>query len=213
MSNTQKIRDQILSDILPDVVFDGWSWQAIEKSAEKHKIDPLELKAAFPNEIIDVLDAFADKTDRAMLDILAKHHPAPEELKIRDRIHAAIMARFQALEPDKEAVKASLKFWLNPLNKPRAAKILWRTADRIWTWAGDTSTDYNHYTKRGILSGILAPAMMVWINDHSDSASKTDIFVRARIENVMQMGGTIGKLKDFISSKTKGAKTSDGSAP
>jgi ubiquinone biosynthesis protein COQ9 len=188
---TMEIRDAILNKALPDVIFDGWSMDSIAKAAADLGYDGLTIKAAFPAGIVDVLDAFADWADRKMLDTLGNS----EDMRVRDRVRHALINRFELLSPHKEAVKASLKFWLNPLRKPRAAKITWRTADVIWDWAGDTSTDYNRYTKRGLLSGIIASATLVWINDDTFDMSKTNSFIDGRIENVMQLGQIISKFK------------------
>ena len=140
-----------------------------------------------------MIDAFADKADRDMLTALQNINP--EDLRTRERIRTALIARFKCLAANKDAVKTSLKIWLNPLRKPKLAKIIWRTADRIWDWAGDTSTDYNRHSKRTLLSGIIGPAILVWVNDTDPEMHKTIRFIDARIENIMQFGKIVGKLK------------------
>ena len=190
---TSQIRTDIIDAALPDIVFDGWSLSTIENAALKIGHNEITVKAAFPNGITDILDAFADLADQEMLEALGEQ--SPDDLRVRDRVKTALMARFIYLNDHKEAVKESMKFWLNPLRKPRAAKIIWRTADRIWNWAGDTSTDYNRYSKRTLLSGIIAPATLVWLNDHSEDIIKTSEFIDARIANVMTLGKTLQKIK------------------
>ncbi|HCQ71531.1 MAG: COQ9 family protein [Alphaproteobacteria bacterium] len=190
---TSQIRADIIDAALPDIVFDGWSLSTIENAATKNGYDALTVKAAFPDGITDILDAFADLADQEMLKALAGTNA--DDLRVRDRIKTALIARFTYLNDHKEAVKESLKFWLNPLRKPRAAKIVWRTADHIWNWAGDTSADYNRYSKRTLLSGIIAPSTLVWLNDHSEDMIKTSDFIDARIANVMTLGKTINKFK------------------
>lgn len=190
---TTDIRDAILNQALPNIPFDGWKMDTIIQAAHDLSYDDLALKAAFPDGMIDVLDAFADKADRDMLSALNDLDTAP--LRTRDKIRTALITRWECLRPHKEATKTSFKFWLNPLRKPRLAKIIWRTADRIWDWAGDTSTDYNRYSKRTLLSGIIGPGMLIWINDDDDEMQKTISFVDARIENIMQFGKIVGKLK------------------
>ena len=69
-----------------------------------------------------------------------------------------------------------------PLNLPLALRLLWESADCLWRWAGDTATDENHYSKRAILSGILASAMAIRLSSGREAAMA---FVDARIENVM----------------------------
>lgn len=190
---TQDVRNAVLDKALPDIIFDGWTMPVIEKAAEEAEINSLQLKAAFPDGLTSVLDAFADKADKDMLAALETIQK--EDLKIRERVRIAIITRLEQLAPHKEAVKASLKFWLNPVRKARAGKITWRTADRIWDWAGDTATDYNRYTKRGLLSGILASSIIVWLNDDSEDMHRTINFVENRIKNIMQVGKIIGRIK------------------
>ena len=43
---------------------------------------------------------------------------------------------------------------LLPANLPLAARTLWHTADAMWHAAGDTATDFNHYTKRMTLGAV-----------------------------------------------------------
>lgn len=191
--STAAIRDEILDMALPNVIFDGWSIEMIQRAAKECGYDDLTVRAAFPDGITDALDAFAGKADRAMMAALADVDTS--NMRVRDRVRTALIARFEYLNEHKDAVKESLKHWLNPLRKPRGAKITWRTADLIWDWAGDTSSDYNRYTKRGLLSGIIASATLVWVNDSSGTMDKTVRFIDGRIENVMQLGKLIGRMK------------------
>lgn len=188
-----QIRDEILMAALPDIAFDGWHWETIQNAAQKAGHSTNTGQSVFPGKMIDVLDHFADLADRKMLEAL--EDTPPEDLRIRDRIRTALLARYEWLAPHKEALRQSTQFWMIPTRKPRAAKIIWRTADRIWEWAGDTATDYNRYTKRGLLSGIIASTTLVFINDPSDDMEKTQSFLDRRIENVMQFGKVTNKFK------------------
>lgn len=191
------ISDKIIEAYLPSVIFDGWSLEGAQNSALEIGVDEAVFRAVYPMGLVDVLDGFAAWADSAMLQQLELIDA--KDMRVRDRIYTAIMARFDVLGPYKEAVQQSLKFWLNPLNKPRAASILWRSSDMIWQWAGDMSVDYNRYTKRGLLSAVMGPAMIYWLNDHSDDHMKTQNFVRGRIENVLRAGQFAGKIKSIFS--------------
>ncbi len=124
-----------------------------------------------------------------MLDNLAKIDAG--DLKVRERIRTAVMARLEALQPYREAERLAVAYWSRPFRVTRGGRLLWRTADRIWSWAGDTATDYNRYTKRGLLSGVLASTTLAWLNDE-DSAPA---FLDRRIENVMQWGRLLGRIR------------------
>ena len=187
-----QIRDEIINATLPNVMFDGWSWQSVINNASELGHDEPAVFAVFPERIIDVLDGFADLADREMLKNLEVQNP--EELRVRDRIRAGVIARLQYLQPHRDAVRASVGFWGIPTRKPRAAKIVWRTADQIWNWAGDDAKDYNYYTKRGLLSGILVSTLLVWLDDESENMRITEEFLDRRIENVLFVGQTIGRF-------------------
>ena len=191
--NIEISRDDITLAALPSVAFDGWSWSALETAAEEAGYDKDMPASVFPQGLSDAVDHFADWADRQMLDSLK--NTDPESLRIRDRIKRGILARFDVLDPYKEAVRYSAAYWSIPGRQGRAGKALWRTSDRIWEWAGDKSEDYNYYTKRGLLSSIIAPTTLVWLEDpqSSEQGSKTENFLDARIENVLKIGGLTGK--------------------
>ena len=103
-------------------------------------------------------------------------------LKMRERIGAAVSARMEAGAVDLEATKRCAGFLALPTNADLGLSLAWESADVLWRWAGDTATDWNHYSKRTILSGILIPALTLrWF----DGREAADAFVAHRIENVM----------------------------
>lgn len=185
----QTIRDKIIESVLPAVPFEGWSARALEKAAVEAGYKKSMVRAVFPDGVADALDHFADWADRRMLKKLNKTDP--EDLRVRDRIRTAVLARLDVLKPHREAERQAVIYWSLPFRAARGGRILWRTAHRIWDWAGDTSTDYNHYTKRTLLSGVLASSTLAWLDDE-DSAPG---FVDRRIENVMEWGRLLGKIK------------------
>ncbi|MCB1721057.1 MAG: COQ9 family protein [Rhodospirillales bacterium] len=186
-------KDKILEKVLPEVAFDGWHWSLVQRIAQEEGMSADDLRALFPGKLKDVLAAFSDLADRKMLETLQEVDP--EDLRIRDRVSMALMARFEWLAQHKEALRQSLQFWMVPTRKPCGVKILWRTADRIWDWAGDTATDYNHYTKRGLLSGVIVSTTLAFLNDETETLDNTRAFLDRRIENVMQLGKIINKVK------------------
>ena len=106
-----------------------------------------------------------------------------ESLKIREKIRAIVWKRLEIMEPGREAVRRALSILAMPQNVP--------TADVMWRIAGDTSTDYNHYTKRLMLGGVYASTLLVWLDDQTDGWAETASFLDRRIDDVMK----IEKLK------------------
>ncbi|MGE3624666.1 MAG: COQ9 family protein, partial [Bdellovibrionales bacterium] len=80
---------------------------------------------------------------------------------------------------------------------PRDALFrLWHAADLIWWDAGDTATDYNHYSKRILLSGVIASTTLYWMNGGSADFEKTEAFLQNRISDVLKAGGFLAKIKN-----------------
>jgi ubiquinone biosynthesis protein COQ9 len=55
----------------------------------------------------------------------------------------------------------------------------------MWRIAGDTSTDFNHYTKRMTLGAVYGSTLLVWLDDDSEGWVETAAFLDRRIDDVM----------------------------
>ena len=184
----------------------GWTDAAVKAAAAEAGLSDGEVALACPNGVVDLMDAFADRADRAMLERLSEIDLGA--LRIRDKVRAAVMARLEAQAPHKLAARAMTRALARPTRAPEAARLLWRTADRIWRALGDTSTDGNFYSKRAILSGVLASTYARWFADESEDNADTWAFLDARIENVMQFE----KFKARLKSVGEAAETAIGIA-
>ncbi len=84
--------------------------------------------------------------------------------------------------------------------------MVWQTADVIWNWAGDEAEDYNHYTKRILLSGVITATTVRWLNDKSENHHETHEFLDRRINNVLKLGQGAGKILGPILGQFKNLK-------
>jgi ubiquinone biosynthesis protein COQ9 len=180
-----EMRETLARELPQHAAFDGWTPAALSLAAEMTGIDPEVAKLAFPGGAIDMIDAWFAEIDKAMLEALP---PAVlGAMKIRQRITALVEARLDIMLPDKEALRRALAVMALPQNLPRATRLGWRAADAMWHAAGDTATDFNHYSKRTLLLGVYASTMTVLMDDDSENAAETRAFLARRIDNVMQI--------------------------
>ena len=107
-------------------------------------------------------------------------------MKIREKIRSLVWRRLEIMGPAREAVRRALAILAMPQNVPLALRIGWRTADLMWRIAGDTSTDFNHYTKRMTLGAVYGSTLLVWLDDQSEGWSETAAFLDRRIDDVMR---------------------------
>jgi ubiquinone biosynthesis protein COQ9 len=185
---TDPTLDEICIALAPAVgrnaAFDGWSSAAVDLAADEFGVDRDVAALAFKGGALALVNAWIDSVDVE----LARRLP-PETLnamKIRQRITALLATRLEIMAPDRESLRRALAIMVMPQNLPRAAKIGWRSADRMWRLAGDTASDFNHYTKRMTLSAVYGSVLSVFINDDSADFADTRAFLDRRIDNVMQ---------------------------
>jgi ubiquinone biosynthesis protein COQ9 len=179
----EKLRARLALAVGENAVFDGWTGQAVESAAARLKVDPAQAALAFPKTKLDMIDAYIAGVDSAMA-----AHFTPErmaKLKVRDRIRAQIWFRLETMGPAREAVRSALAILAMPQNAPRGLAIGWRTADLMWRLAGDTASDFNHYTKRLTLGAVYGSTLLTWIDDQSEELADTAAFLDRRLGNVM----------------------------
>lgn len=181
---SDRFRTRILEVFPTHAARDGWTDAAFGAAVVEAGLSEGEAALACPKGALDLFDAFAARADDAMLQRLDGLDLGA--MKIRQRVRAAVQVRLEAQQPYKEAARAMTRALAHPLRAPEAARLLWRTADHIWRALGDTSTDGNFYSKRAILSGVLASTYARWFSDDSADNEATWAFLDARIENVMQ---------------------------
>jgi len=179
-------KDRLLEAALPNVAFDGWSSLLLENARRRCTLGNDDLAEIFPGGIRDVICHFSTWTDQKTQKTLDKKKIS--DLRVRDRIALCVMTRLDILDPHKQAVSLALSFMARPDRQPTMARSVWRTADLFWQMAGDTSTDYNRYTKRLLLSGVLTTRTLYWLNDSSAGNEDTRGFLDRRIENIMTVG-------------------------
>ena len=178
-------RDRLIEAAVAHVPFDGWSPAALKAAAADIGMPPREAVARFPGGARDMIAWHSAHGDRRMIAALAAMDLP--SLKIRERIAAAVMTRLRQNAPAREAIRRALAILAMPHNAPLSMRLLYRTVDAMWRAAGDTATDWNFYSKRGLLSGVYTSTLMVWLNDDSEDFAETEAFLHRRISDVMKV--------------------------
>lgn len=202
------LADQILDAALPNVIFDGWTMKTLEIAAISIGKTIPHAKLAFPGGVADALALFNTRADEQMLEELRTRYDL-KTMKIRERIATAVMVRLRQQQADREIIRRAQGFYALPWNVPAAMKSMFHTVDAIWHEAGDTATDYNYYTKRLMLAGVLKSTVTVWLDDESDDLAETKAFLDRRIGNVMSIEKAkagvkkqLAKLEEWLPAKS-----------
>lgn len=180
----EALRLRLAPAIADSVAFDGWKDAAITAAALSEGVDPALARFAFQDGAMGMIAAWIARIDADMAAAL----PAVQlsNLPIRERIRRLVQFRLDALVGREEALRRALAIMAMPQNVPAATRLGWSSADAMWRLAGDTATDYNHYTKRITLGSIYAATLAFFAQDTSEGHADTRAFLDRRIENVMQ---------------------------
>ena len=179
-----ELRIALAPAVADAATFDGWTSQAVTNAAELEGVDGDVARLAFKGGPMTMIAAWIASVDRAMAEALPAE--AIAGLKIRERIRRLVQFRLDALIGRQEALRRALAIMAMPQNAAQALKLGWRSADAMWRLAGDTATDYNHYTKRMTLGALYASTLAIFAQDESEGFAETKAFLDRRIENVMQ---------------------------
>lgn len=194
------LRDRVLLAALPDVPFDGWGDSLLDRAAAKTDLSRGEIGRLFPAGATDLAAHLSGWADRKMEEKLLTLSLA--DLRVRDRIALGVRTRLEILAPYKAAVQAALGASVDPRRARMLPRRLWQSADRMWWLAGDTATDYNHYTKRLLLSGVIASTTLYWLSDTSHGHTDSWQFLDRRIDEVLKLGRGIGALRERLPAVT-----------
>ncbi len=171
---------RLLDAALPLAAGLGWGQGLVDRAAAVIGLTKADAELLLPDGPRDLAALLSVRHNAAVAAALAVLDP--KALKIRQKIRAGVMAWLDAHAADGEAARRATGFLALPTNLPLGGRLTWASADLIWRWAGDIATDENHYSKRAILSGILASTLAI---EQSGGREAATAHLDARIENVM----------------------------
>ena len=183
-SPLEVLRRKLALAVGENAVFDGWGHAAVDAAADQLGIDRAQARLAMPKTQAGLIDIYVQAVDRALDAYFTEERLAG--LKIREKIRQLVWQRLEIMGPAREAVRRALAILAMPQNVPLGVRISWRSVDQMWRIVGDTSTDFNHYTKRMTLGAVYASTLLAWLDDDSEGWSETAAFLDRRIDDVMK---------------------------
>lgn len=181
---SEEIRYHILNAALKHVPFDGWTTISLQQAVKDLDLPKGAEELYFPGGPLELIDFWAETSDIEALEKIGGK--GLDNMRIRDKITECVWIKVSLLAGNEASAMRAISRLTLPDAVGQAPKHLWRTSDMIWRAIGDTSTDGNFYSKRTILSGVLASTTMSWLSDETSDKFKTRAFLDARISNVMQ---------------------------
>jgi ubiquinone biosynthesis protein COQ9 len=179
-----ELRRWLAPRIADAAIFDGWSDTALREAAQVSGVDADVAAFAFKGGAMAMIESWIEAIDAAMVEALPIELLAT--MKVRERIRTLVQFRLDAVVGREEALRRALAIMAMPQNAAAALRTGWRSADLMWRLAGDTATDWNHYSKRAILASLYGATLTVFVGDESAGKAETRAFLDRRIDGVMR---------------------------
>lgn len=186
----QTDRESLLNAALDHVPFEGMNDRALLAGAADIDMPESLARVHFPQGGAGLAAAYHRRADAQLREWLSE---VPPEGRFRDRIADAVWYRLTLVQP--ELVRAGAATLALPGNAPLGTRLVWETADAIWSGLGDSSDDANWYSKRATLSAVIGTTVLFWLGDGSDQQAETRAFLDRRIDGVMRFEKTKASLR------------------
>ncbi|BEV12009.1 COQ9 family protein [Asticcacaulis sp. DW145] len=162
---------------MPDL---GLTRVTVRVAGARIGLSPAEIELICPNGPSDVAAILWRQGDAALeSDEVAAQLSA---MKVRERIGFLLNRRIDAACADERATHRLIGHLCLPQHLGLYRSLLWDSADLVWRKAGDKALDENHYSKRAIVSGILATALMTRLTQGVEAQHEQ---IARNIEQVM----------------------------
>lgn len=144
----------------------------------------------FPGGQTEILLMFEQWQDELMINQLKK---VKKPQKIREQIALALEIRLMNVTSKNVALNNSA-FFIIPTNILAGNEAACHTCDLIWKYAGDKSTDFNYYTKRGLLLPVYLSARTFYFADNSENHRDTKQFIKNALDNIIKIASFKSKI-------------------
>jgi len=113
-------------------------------------------------------------------------------MPLHNRIRKIILSKILLMNKEKNFYKKIFLSLLLPKRSFFLPKHLYKSIDQIWFIAGDTSVDFNFYTKRLILTGIYLRVILFFFNNNDQNT------LEKNLDSDLQKVSKIPELKSKI---------------
>jgi len=182
------LRLEILNASLPFVHSHGWSAETLATGAETLGYSGMA-HGMFSEGGVALVNHFYSSCNDDLQQILKDKVKDIEEnpetkpgttVFIRDACEVRLRMNIEYMDSWAHA----LALHANPTNAPKALHNIGTMLDHIWYHAGDRSTDFNWYTKRGFLGMVYKSTELCMLQDKSEDYKETWDFLDRRLADI-----------------------------
>ena len=189
------------------VAKDGLTSNTFKNISKKYDLNIDEINLLFPGGKNDFLQFVLEQLNIDLenyckkLDLL--------RLPVHKRIRKILLSKIYIMDKEKKFYKKIFLNLLIPKKKFSLPIKLYKSVDQIWFIAGDTSVDFNFYTKRLILAGIYSRVIFFFFNNNNQTLLE-DLLDSSlkRVSKIPKLKTKFNIFKDYLPQAIKFVKNS-----
>ena len=176
---------------------EGLNSNTFETIALKHTLNINEINLLFPHGNKDLLEYSLDQLNIELQEYCKSIDLI--RLPLHKRIRKILLSKIEIMNKEKNFYKKIFLNSLLPNKSISLPKQLYKSIDQIWYLAGDTSVDFNFYTKRLILAGIYSRIVLFFFNNNNQSELENllDLNLK-RVAKIPELKSKINIIKDYL---------------
>ena len=175
----------------------GLTKNCLENISKKYGLNTDETDLLFPQGNIDLIK-FALEQLNNDLEVYCRQIDLIR-LPIHKRIRKVLLSKISLMNKDKPFYRSIFLNSLIPKKNFSLSSQLYNSVDQLWFIAGDSSTDFNFYTKRLILSGIYSRVMLFFFNNNNQEELENILDESLqRVSKIPEIKSNLKIFKDFL---------------
>ena len=189
------------------VAENGLTSKTLNNISKKYDLDIHEINLLFPNGKNDLLQFSLDQLNIELENYCKKLDLI--RLPVHKRIRKILLSKIYIMDKEKKFYKKIFLSLLIPKKNISLPIKLYKSVDQIWFIAGDTSVDFNFYTKRLILAGIYSRVIFFFFNNNNQTLLE-DLLDSSlkRVSKIPELKTKFSIFKDYLPQAIKFVKYS-----
>ena len=188
-----KKRLEILKFVKVFVSEKGLTQNSLENISKKYGLDINETELLFPEGNNDLIKFTLEELNNELKEYCRKIDLI--RLPVHKRIRKVLLSKISLMNKNKLFYRSIFLNLLIPKKNFSLSVQLYNSVDQIWFIAGDSSTDFNFYTKRLILSLIYSRIMLFFFNNNNQE--ELENILDESLQRVSKIPEIKSKLKIF----------------
>tara|TARA_X000000368_G_C22935010_1_gene669484 strand:+ start:357 stop:1025 length:669 start_codon:yes stop_codon:yes gene_type:complete len=176
--------------------------------SSNHGLKINEIELLFPEGESDLIKFALDQLNE-QLEVYCKNLDLIR-LPVHKRIRKVLLSKIFLMDQEKRFYKKIFFYILIPKKNLSFTNQLYKSVDKIWSISGDSSVDFNFYTKRLILSAIYSRIMLFFFNN--DNQKKLEALLDEslkKVSKIPKIKSKLNLLKEYFPKILKFVKVSN----